>query len=118
MMNSQGCLMNTHPANQTHAPPTELPFMRWKRSPWLAALCILAVRAVMVQLGFFLHMQHTLGLSSSSSAAAAAASSSSVGLTGLTGLLGNVVVTRPLAFTIAFMLLFSVVIALFKGEAS
>ncbi|KAF6261620.1 UbiA prenyltransferase family [Scenedesmus sp. NREL 46B-D3] len=67
----------------------ELPFMRWKRSPWLAALCILAVRAVMVQLGFFLHMQHSLGV---------------------TGL----VVTRPLGFTMIFMLLFSVVIALFK----
>jgi homogentisate phytyltransferase/homogentisate geranylgeranyltransferase len=67
----------------------ELPFMRWKRSPWLAALCILAVRAVMVQLGFFLHMQHA------------------VGVTGF-------VVTRPLGFTMIFMLLFSVVIALFK----
>lgn len=67
----------------------ELPFMRWKRSPWLAALCILAVRAVMVQLGFFLHMQHALGLS-------------------------GFVLSRPLAFTMAFMLLYSVVIALFK----
>jgi homogentisate phytyltransferase/homogentisate geranylgeranyltransferase len=63
--------------------------MRWKRSPWLAALCILAVRAVMVQLGFFLHMQHALGLS-------------------------GFVLSRPLAFTMAFMLLYSVVIALFK----
>jgi len=68
---------------------SELPFMRWKRSPWLAALCILAVRAVMVQLGFFLHMQHALGIS-------------------------GFVLTRPLAFTMGFMLLYSVVIALFK----
>ena len=28
---------------------TDLPFMRWKRSPLLAASCILAVRAVIVQ---------------------------------------------------------------------
>lgn len=68
---------------------TELPFMRWKRSPWLAALCILAVRAVMVQLGFFLHMQQALGVS-------------------------GFVFTRPLVFTMVFMLMFSVVIALFK----
>lgn len=75
----------THPLT----PPPELPLMRWKRSPWLAALCILAVRAVMVQLGFFLHMQHSLGIS-------------------------GFVLTRPLAFTMGFMLLYSVVIALFK----
>eukprot|EP00775_Hariotina_reticulata_P005566 gene5566-5803_t len=68
---------------------TELPLMRWKRSPWLAALCIMAVRVVMVQLGFFLHMQQALGIS-------------------------NFTVTRPLGFTMGFMLLFSVVIALFK----
>ena len=36
---------------------TELPFMRWKRSPVLAAGCILVVRALAVQLGFFYHMQ-------------------------------------------------------------
>lgn len=29
----------------------DLPFMRWKRVAWLAAGCILAVRAVIVQLG-------------------------------------------------------------------
>lgn len=67
----------------------ELPFMRWKRSPWLAAFCILAVRAVMVQLGFFLHMQQALSIA-------------------------DFTLTRPLSFTMAFMLLFSVVIALFK----
>jgi homogentisate phytyltransferase/homogentisate geranylgeranyltransferase len=43
----------------------------------------------MVQLGFFLHMQHSLGIS-------------------------GFVLTRPLAFTMGFMLLYSVVIALFK----
>ncbi|KAI7843132.1 hypothetical protein COHA_003303 [Chlorella ohadii] len=68
---------------------TDLPLLRWKRSPVLAAACILAVRAVLVQLGFFFHMQLALG-----SAAPA--------------------ITRPIAFATAFMLLFSVVIALFK----
>lgn len=68
---------------------TDLPFLRWKRSPVLAAACILAVRAILVQLGFFFHMQLAMG-----SAAPA--------------------ITRPIAFATAFMLLFSVVIALFK----
>ncbi|EFN55723.1 hypothetical protein CHLNCDRAFT_52381 [Chlorella variabilis] len=68
---------------------TDLPGLRWKRSPVLAAACILAVRAVLVQLGFFWHMQLALG-----SPAPA--------------------ITRPIAFATAFMLLFSVVIALFK----
>lgn len=40
---------------------TELPFMRWKRSPLLAAACILAVRALAVQLGFFFHMKWVRG---------------------------------------------------------
>ncbi|KAI8472115.1 MAG: UbiA prenyltransferase family-domain-containing protein [Monoraphidium minutum] len=67
----------------------DLPLMRWKRSPLLAAGCILAVRAVFVQLGFYTHMAAALG------APALAAS-------------------RPLGFITFFMLLFSVVIALFK----
>lgn len=33
-----------------------VPLLRWKRSPPLAATCILAVRAVLVQCGFFLHI--------------------------------------------------------------
>uniref|UniRef100_A0A2N9F094 Homogentisate phytyltransferase n=1 Tax=Fagus sylvatica TaxID=28930 RepID=A0A2N9F094_FAGSY len=35
----------------------DLPFLRWKRHAVLAATCILIVRAVVVQLAFFLHMQ-------------------------------------------------------------
>lgn len=35
----------------------ELPFMRWKKFPLLAAGCILVVRAVLVQLGFYFHMK-------------------------------------------------------------
>ncbi|OIV99784.1 hypothetical protein TanjilG_26122 [Lupinus angustifolius] len=34
-----------------------VPMLRWKRFPVLAAICIMAVRAVVVQLAFFLHMQ-------------------------------------------------------------
>lgn len=63
--------------------------MRWKRSPLLAAGCILAVRAVFVQVGFFAHMAAALG-------ATALAPS------------------RPLGFITGFMFVFSVVIALFK----
>uniref|UniRef100_A0A804R5G1 Homogentisate phytyltransferase 1 chloroplastic n=1 Tax=Zea mays TaxID=4577 RepID=A0A804R5G1_MAIZE len=36
-----------------------LPYLRWKRFAVVAALCILAVRAVIVQLAFFLHIQET-----------------------------------------------------------
>ncbi|MEW5305681.1 MAG: hypothetical protein WDW38_011512 [Sanguina aurantia] len=128
----------------------ELPFMRWKRSPLLAAGCILVVRAFLVQLGFYTHMALATGVFSwpggagvldGAGQAAAAAVTAVVGggggaaLVGLGGpdvavaataaaLVGAVgpsllatlqpLVTRPLAFTVAFMLLFSVVIALFK----
>eukprot|EP00898_Chlorokybus_atmophyticus_P006624 jgi/Chlat1/6963/Chrsp52S06618 len=67
----------------------DLPFLRWKRFPVLAASCILSVRAVLVQLGFFHHMR--------------------VGV-----LRQKWVVGRPLAFATAFMCFYSVVIALFK----
>ncbi|KAJ4828171.1 hypoxanthine-guanine phosphoribosyltransferase [Turnera subulata] len=66
-----------------------LPLLRWKRFAFIAAMCILAVRAVIVQLAFYLHMQiHVFGRS--------------------------VMFTRPLIFATAFMSFFSVVIALFK----
>lgn len=35
----------------------QLPFLRWKRFAFLAASCILCVRAILVQIAFFLHMQ-------------------------------------------------------------
>lgn len=35
----------------------QLPLLRWKRFAVAAAMCILAVRAVVVQLAFYLHMQ-------------------------------------------------------------
>ncbi|KAK9274853.1 hypothetical protein L1049_022107 [Liquidambar formosana] len=66
-----------------------LPLLRWKRFALIAAMCILAVRAVIVQLAFFLHMQtHVYGRPA--------------------------VFSRPLIFATAFMSFFSVVIALFK----
>ncbi|ERN07355.1 hypothetical protein AMTR_s00019p00233430 [Amborella trichopoda] len=67
----------------------DVPFLRWKRFAMVAAMCILAVRAVIVQLAFFLHMQ--------------------------TFVFGRpAVFSRSLIFATAFMSFFSVVIALFK----
>ncbi|KAF7838024.1 homogentisate phytyltransferase 1, chloroplastic-like [Senna tora] len=66
-----------------------LPMLRWKRSAVIAAMCILAVRAVIVQLAFFLHMQTHVYKRPA-------------------------VFSRPLIFATAFMSFFSVVIALFK----
>ncbi|CAN1142084.1 Homogentisate phytyltransferase 1, chloroplastic [Linum perenne] len=66
-----------------------LPFLRWKRFAFVAALCILAVRAVIVQICFYLHMQmHVFGR--------------------------GALFSRSLIFATAFMSFFSVVIALFK----
>ncbi|KAF7104304.1 hypothetical protein CFC21_105210 [Triticum aestivum] len=66
-----------------------LPYFRWKRSAVVAALCILAVRAVIVQLAFFLHIQTFV-------------------------FRRPAVFSKPLIFATAFMTFFSVVIALFK----
>lgn len=35
----------------------QLPLLRWKRFALVAAMCILAVRAVIVQIAFYLHIQ-------------------------------------------------------------
>ncbi|KAL3566086.1 hypothetical protein D5086_031501 [Populus alba] len=67
----------------------ELPFLRWKKQAFLAATCIMIVRAIVVQLAFYVHMQKfVLGKTT--------------------------VVTRSLVFATAFMCFFSAVIALFK----
>lgn len=66
----------------------DLPGLRWKRFPLMAAGCILAVRAIVVQLGFFCHMKFALNQPA--------------------------VLSRPLIFATSFMCLFSIVIALFK----
>ncbi|KAF2287260.1 hypothetical protein GH714_039464 [Hevea brasiliensis] len=67
----------------------ELPFLRWKKHAFLAASCILIVRAMVVQLAFFVHIQKfVLGKS--------------------------IFIPRSLMFATAFMCFFSAVIALFK----
>lgn len=68
---------------------TDLPMLRWKQHPVAAAACILAVRAVLVQLGFYFHMQRQLGEA-------------------------QVLLTGPVLFATGFMLIFSIVIALMK----
>lgn len=75
----------------------DLPFLRWKKYPTLAAICILSVRAVLVQFGFFLHMkfcQHTV-------------------ITDQT-ITHFILGEKSLMFTASFMFVFSIVIALFK----
>lgn len=62
--------------------------MRWKKHPALAATCIFAVRAVLVQLGFSLHAQLATGQAMQ--------------------------ITRPIAATMGLMAVFSLVIAFFK----
>ncbi|CAH8350561.1 unnamed protein product [Eruca vesicaria subsp. sativa] len=65
------------------------PLLRWKRYALVAAMCILADRAIIVQIAFYLHIQtHVFGR--------------------------PVMFTRPLIFATAFMSFFYVVIALFK----
>ncbi|KAG8636382.1 hypothetical protein MANES_16G126800v8 [Manihot esculenta] len=67
----------------------ELPFLRWKKHAFLAASCILIVRAMVVQLAFFVHIQKFV--------------------------LGKpIFIPRSLVFATAFMCFFSAVIALFK----
>ncbi|KAK4485578.1 hypothetical protein RD792_008221 [Penstemon davidsonii] len=66
-----------------------LPLLRWKRFAVVAAMCILAVRAVIVQIAFYLHVQmYVYGRPA--------------------------VFAKPVVFATAFMSFFSVVIALFK----
>ncbi|XP_065027503.1 homogentisate geranylgeranyltransferase, chloroplastic-like [Musa acuminata AAA Group] len=66
-----------------------LPFLRWKQHAFLAASCILCVRAIVVQLAFFIHMQRYV--------------------------LGRpIALTKSVVFATAFMCFFSAVIALFK----
>jgi hypothetical protein len=38
----------------------DVPLLRWKRSPFLAAACIFGVRALAVQFGFYFHMTSTV----------------------------------------------------------
>ncbi|CAL5048950.1 unnamed protein product [Urochloa decumbens] len=67
----------------------DAPLLRWKRHPFLAAFCILVVRAILVQLAFFTHMQQHV-------------------------LKRPFAPTRSVVFATLFMCCFSAVIALFK----
>ncbi|KAK8455698.1 hypothetical protein SEVIR_4G207600v4 [Setaria viridis] len=67
----------------------DVPLLRWKRHPFLAASCILVVRAILVQLAFFTHMQQHV-------------------------LKRPFTPTRSVVFATLFMCCFSAVIALFK----
>ncbi|CAL5041702.1 unnamed protein product [Urochloa decumbens] len=67
----------------------DVPLLRWKRHPFLAAFCILVVRAILVQLAFFTHMQQHV-------------------------LKRPFAPTRSVVFATLFMCCFSAVIALFK----
>ncbi len=82
----------------------DAPMLRWKRYPTVAAMCILSVRAVLVQFGFFFHMQRAMAAATVAAAATTTAAAAS---------------TTPLSqealyFATAFMFVFSIVIALFK----
>ncbi|KAJ6995155.1 Homogentisate phytyltransferase [Populus alba x Populus x berolinensis] len=68
----------------------ELPLLRWKKQAFLAATCIMIVRAIVVQLTFLVHMHQKFVLGK------------------------PIVVARSLMFAAAFMCFFSSVVALFK----
>lgn len=76
----------------------DLPFMRWKKYPAVAAACILSVRAVLVQFGFYFHMKlcQSTGIMQSQ-----------IGI-------HDILAERSLLFATSFMFVFSIVIAMFK----
>ena len=83
----------------------DLPLLRWKRHPAVAAACIIAVRTVAVQGGFFSHARLSAGLPLVAASASAAASGGAGGLLSL---------PLPLAFAVGMMLAFSIGIAVLK----
>ncbi|KAK6127072.1 hypothetical protein DH2020_039184 [Rehmannia glutinosa] len=76
-----------------------VPLLRWKRFAVVAAMCIFAVRAVIVQIAFYLHVQHHTDM----------ICHFQMYVYGRPAVL-----TKPVIFATAFMSFFSVVIALFK----
>ncbi|GMH35210.1 hypothetical protein BSKO_03078 [Bryopsis sp. KO-2023] len=68
---------------------TDLPLLRWKKNAFVAACCVMAIRAIAVQLGFFFHMQRSIGVY-------------------------NFATPKPLLITVFLMFFFAAVIALFK----
>ncbi|GMN52025.1 hypothetical protein TIFTF001_021170 [Ficus carica] len=94
-----------------------VPLLRWKRFALVAAMCIVAVRAVIVQLAFFLHVQWPPVTSNVISIAIILLLHRSWGQKDVyrTHVYKRpAVFSRPLIFATAFMSFFSVVIALFK----
>ena len=101
----------------------DVPLMRWKRSPFLAAACIFGVRALAVQFGFYFHMMTTvlhrcvaapaLQLLSAP-AVCAQASISDADASTHASRRSEAALSFPLLFASAFMSIFSVVIAFFK----
>ncbi|XP_074274251.1 homogentisate geranylgeranyltransferase, chloroplastic-like [Silene latifolia] len=67
----------------------DLPLLRWKKQPFLAASCIVIVRAMTLQVAFFIHVQrYVLGK--------------------------TITLTQPVIIATSFMCFFVTVIALFK----
>ncbi|PPD88563.1 hypothetical protein GOBAR_DD14490 [Gossypium barbadense] len=119
-----------------------LPLLRWKRFALVAAMCILAVRAVIVQLAFYLHIQpkHILARIGSTKSVTKTifnaqlinivkwvksivpdfekgtkCNSAHSTMASMTHVFSRpAVISKPLIFATAFMSFFSVVIALFK----
>jgi homogentisate phytyltransferase / homogentisate geranylgeranyltransferase len=95
----------------------DLPLLRWKRYPAVAAACIIAVRTVAVQGGFFSHARLSAGLPLMAAAAATAGGGSSAAAASsnaISGLLSSLPLPLPLAFAVGMMLAFSVGIAVLK----
>lgn len=107
----------------------DIPLLRWKQYPVAAAACILAVRALLVQLGFFQHMFNAMSSGSGSGSVGGGGGL----LQWFTNLLSYLIPTLShnssintstiyqaalstptIQFATGFMLLFSIVIALFK----
>jgi len=97
---------------------TDVPGLRWKRFPVAAAMCILAVRAVLVQVGFFLHMRHALGHTGAAAGEPSPCPLSPVpcprDLTATTDRVSSAACAGNLGFMVSVMVVYSVVIALFK----
>lgn len=103
----------------------DVPLLRWKRSPVLAAACIFGVRALAVQFGFYFHMVSTVlarcgcldGFGAHAHADAMHVSrrrgTDSIACSPRASR-REATLTFPLLFASAFMSAFSVVIAFFK----
>jgi homogentisate phytyltransferase / homogentisate geranylgeranyltransferase len=106
----------------------DIPLLRWKQYPVVAAACILAVRALLVQLGFFQHMVNAMrsGTSGGSSGGSEGGLLQwfinplsylipTLSNSNITPTIYQAALSTPtIQFATGFMLIFSIVIALFK----